>query len=68
MHPHTLFGLQILFKFQFLDFKSHSFSDVSVEFCFLSIAVKKKTKNKCIDYEINDTIFARFEVIMTYCT
>lgn len=32
------------------------------------LPLKKKTKDKCIDYEINDTIFARFQVIMTYCT
>lgn len=25
-------------------------------------------RNKFIEYEINDTIFARFEVIRTYCT
>lgn len=52
-----------VFRFQ----KSFLFSDVSIEFCFSFYCSLKKI-NKCIDYEINDTIFARFEVIMTYCT
>lgn len=64
MHPHLRIRTAESFQISIFRFEKSSFFSWIVSFL---LQFKKKI-NKCIDNEINDTIFARFEVIMTYCT